>query len=182
MRRLGTIVGAAGLVLLGYVGWITADAKVLNASFDERAAPALERASSRRIVIPDGTPLGRLRIPRLGLNVVVAQGETSGVLRRSAGHIPASPWLGEPGNLVIAGHRDTVFDGLGAVRVGDMIHLAGGDHSRWYEVTETMVVDPADVSVLRPATNDVLTLITCYPFGYVGPAPSRFIVRAAAVH
>lgn len=181
MKRLSTFVILVGLCMLGYVGLTMTEAHALNSSFDERTAPRVEAAATHHVVIADGTPLGRLRIPRLALDIVVTQGDGDKALRRGAGHLADSPWLGQPGNMAIAGHRDTVFEALDGIHAGDMINIAGADRSAWYEVTETMIVDPSDVSVLKPSAKNVLTLITCYPFGYIGPAPSRFVVRAAEV-
>lgn len=98
-----------------------------------------------------------------------------------AGHLPETPlpWL--DGNSVIAGHRDTDFRPLRRIREGDMIRFRAADTAIDYVVRETTIVAPTDVTVLRPTSRSVLTLITCYPFTYIGPAPKRFIVRAVRV-
>lgn len=123
--------------------------------------------------------IGRLEIPRLGLKVIVMEGSDEITLRRAAGHIEGTALPGEPGNIGISGHRDTFFRPLQKIRLNDIIRLTtvSGDYS--YRVISTSVVGPEDVSVLEPDGNEILTLVTCYPFYFIGAAPNRFIVRAS---
>lgn len=128
------------------------------------------------------TPLGLgiVEIDRLGLSVLIRSGIDSTDLNRGAGWIPGTAMPGREGNVAVAGHRDTFFRELRHVRTGDQIRLQSLLGTRIYTVTETMVVEPADTRVLRPTSNSVLTLVTCFPFDFVGTAPKRFVVRAAA--
>lgn len=133
----------------------------------------------------EGAPLGRLEIPRIGLSVVVAEGTSSRVLRRAAGHLPETPLPGDlgaaSGNAAIAGHRDRHFRPLKDLEVGDTIRYQSPAGTAQYRVEWTRVLQPSDTWVLRPTDRPALTLITCYPFYFVGNAPERFIVRAYAV-
>ena len=99
-------------------------------------------------------------------------------LDRGAGHIEDTPFPGELGNIGIAGHRDTVFRPLRNVKAGDELTLTTADRIFTYRVSATSIVNPEDVSVLDPTPRQTLTLVTCYPFTYIGAAPKRFIVRA----
>jgi sortase A len=125
--------------------------------------------------------IGRMEISRLGLSAVVVEGIGKRTLRRAVGHIPGTALPGRSGNVGIAGHRDTFFRPLQDVQLDDIITLT----TRWgeyrYRVVSSRVVSPDDVEVLNPTSNEVLTLVTCHPFYFVGPAPNRFIVRAERV-
>jgi sortase A len=122
--------------------------------------------------------LGRLSIPRLHLSATVREGADEETLAVALGHIPATALPGRPGNVGIAGHRDKLFRNLKDVRQNDLIELQtlSGDYS--YQVESTQIVKPTDVSVLKAANFSELTLVTCYPFYFVGAAPDRFIVKA----
>ena len=122
--------------------------------------------------------VGRLEIPRIGVDVMVLNGTDPETLRRSAGWMSETARPGDRGNAAIAAHRDTYFRPLRQVRKGDEIQVTTLDASYQYRVQWTAVVAPDDVSVLEPTGKPALTLITCYPFYYVGKAPQRFIVRA----
>jgi len=128
--------------------------------------------------ISEGTPLGSIEIPRLGISAVVAEGEHSSTLRRAVGHLPYTALPGEGGNVALAAHRDTFFRGLGEIRSGDLVVLDSGARRHSYRVVWTDIVDPSEVAVTRPTPQSSLTLITCYPFRWIGPAPRRFVVRA----
>ena len=124
-------------------------------------------------------PLATLQIRRLGVNVVVLGGTDDWTLNRAVGHIDGTPKPGDIGNVGLAGHRDGFFRPLKDVAVGDLIELATGERVDRYRVTETWIVDPSDVWVLDRTESPSLTLVTCYPFYFIGSAPKRFIVRAA---
>jgi sortase A len=128
-----------------------------------------------------GGLIGRIEIPRLGLSVIVVEGVDRRILRRSVGHIPGTALPGQPGNVGISGHRDTFFRPLRNIRRDDIITLTTllGDYR--YRVLSTKIVSPSDVEVLDAGENEILTLVTCYPFYFVGPAPDRFIVRAERI-
>jgi sortase A len=122
--------------------------------------------------------LGLLEIPRVGMSTVVVEGDEARTLSVAAGHLPDTPLPWEPGNSAIAGHRDTFFRALREIDVGDVIELATRRGRLSYRVLKLLVVDPDDVWVLAPSSEVDLTLITCYPFTYIGSAPHRFIVQA----
>jgi sortase A len=128
-----------------------------------------------------GGLIGRIEIPRLGLSVIVVEGVDRLILRRSVGHIPGTALPGEAGNVGISGHRDTFFRPLRNIRRDDIITLTTLLGEYRYRVVFTKVVSPSDVGVLDPSGNEILTLVTCYPFYFVGGAPDRFIVRAERV-
>ena len=134
-----------------------------------------------RVRLPTGGLVGRVEIPRLDLSVAVFEGTDAKTLSRGAGHLEESARPGETGNVVLAGHRDTFFRSLRGVRPGDTLTLETADHTYEYVVQSTRVVEPADTGVLLPTPEDTVTLVTCYPFWYIGPAPQRFIVRATSV-
>lgn len=125
--------------------------------------------------------LGRLSIPRLGMRSIVREGATDAVLARALGHIRGTALPGEPGNLAVAGHRDTLFRGLRNIVVADRIVLETVRGNYEYQVETTEVVAPDAVEVLRSGEYSQLTLVTCYPFNYIGSAPNRFIVKARLV-
>jgi sortase A len=121
-----------------------------------------------------------LRIPRLATFLPILEGVTESELRRGPGHLPGTPIPGTLGNSVIAGHRDTHFRMLKNIRKGDEIVIEQGSRKVAYKVRETRIVKPTDTSVLKPTRTKTLTLITCYPFRFIGSAPERFIVTAIA--
>jgi sortase A len=128
-------------------------------------------------VATDGL-IGRIEIPRIGISAVLTEGTTESTLRRAVGHIEGTALPGQPGNVGIAGHRDTFFRPLRNIQTNDIVVLATLRGRYRYRVTSTRVVSPNAVEVLAPSTGQTLTLVTCYPFYYVGPAPDRFIVQA----
>ena len=147
------------------------------ADFHEQGAEREERA--RDIAAPEeGELIGRIEIPEIGVSAIVQEGVASRILRRGAGRIPgtALPW--ESGNVGIAAHRDSFFRGLKDISKNDTILLTTVNGTYRYRVDWTQVVKPIDTEVLHDTAGDALTLVTCYPFYYVGSAPKRFIVRA----
>lgn len=146
------------------------------------AIPSLRlRPIPLRLSVRDGFPLSRLDIPRLEISVVVVEGVTSRDLRLGLGHIPGTAFPDEFGNVGIAGHRDTFLRQLRKIRAHDLINLTTLAGSYRYSVDWTRVVRPRDVAVLDPVEEPILTIVTCYPFYWVGSAPERFIVRAKQV-
>jgi sortase A len=122
-------------------------------------------------------PLAVLRIPRIGLEVAVLEGTDEWTLNRAVGHIEHTARPGEEGNVAIAGHRDGYFRALQGIAAGDPIELESIGRVDRYRVERIWVVEPSEVSVVDPTGSPALTLVTCYPFYHVGPAPRRFIVR-----
>jgi sortase A len=189
-RRASRIVFAAGVLLLAYAAYVLVDerlyqARELNRLDHERQvvldAAAGIPAPSLRVAVPpptDGTSIGEIRIRRLGVSVVVVQGESEAILERAVGHLARTALPGNEGNVVLAGHRDTFFRPLKDIREGDRITLRTAEHDFEYVVESTSIVKPTDVGVIEPSGGHTLTLITCFPFYYVGPAPNRFVVLA----
>ncbi|HEY6377083.1 MAG TPA: class D sortase [Edaphobacter sp.] len=127
-------------------------------------------------------PLAILSIPRIGIEVPVFDGTDDLILNRGAGRIAGTAKPGQPGNVGIAAHRDGFFRGLKDIRVGDRIELRVQNDESLYAVDDIEIVQPTDVTVLRNRTSPSLTLVTCYPFYFVGDAPQRYIVHASIVN
>jgi sortase A len=125
--------------------------------------------------------VGRLKIPRLLFSTLVIEGVDKTTLRRAVGHIPGTALPGEPGNVCVSGHRDTFFRPLKDVRIKDEVDFSTPQGDFKYEVVSLRVVQPDNVGVLASTGENVLTMVTCYPFYFVGPAPKRWIVRARQV-
>jgi sortase A len=173
----------AGILALGYVGFSLLDTRLYQASAKRSLEDQIQLEKEPHEIQPKpaikpGDVLGRLDIPRLGLSVVVLQGTSSRMLRRGTGHIASTPLPWEAGNSGIAGHRDTFFRSLKDIRKNDEIQFQTSTELFRFAVDWAKVVAPDDLSVLAPSTESSLTLLTCYPFYFVGPAPSRFVVRA----
>lgn len=170
---------AAGLVILGYCG-----ADLLNSHLQQKKGNReldrllLNRPGMLNKNIPEGGLVGRVEIPGLKLSAVVFQGTSADILDRGVGHLDGSALPGQPGNVVLAAHRDTFFRSLRNIRKGDVVRMTTPSGIRTYTVESTEVVSPTEISVTDPTPNPSLTLITCYPFYYVGHAPKRFIVHA----
>lgn len=133
------------------------------------------------VVEPD-PPFARIEIPRIGIAAIVEEGTDAKTLARAVGLVGGSARPGETGNMVLAGHRDTFFRPLRKIRVNDRIRMIVPPNTYEYEVTSVRVVAPEETSVLQSKGVEELTLVTCYPFRFVGPAPDRFIVSAARVN
>jgi sortase A len=131
---------------------------------------------------PKRSVIGRLEIPRLNLAVMVREGADEGTLSRAVGHIPGTALPGNIGNVGLAGHRDTFFRALRNIRSDDTIEMQTTAGTYRYKVNSTRIVTPRDVSVLEASGGETLTLVTCYPFYYVGSAPKRFIVHASLLN
>jgi sortase A len=143
-------------------------------------SPAAADSPGTEAVIADGL-IGLLEIPRLGFSEIVMHGDDDDTLRVAIGHLPDTPLPWQEGNSALAGHRDGRFRPLRNVRIGDRITVATRQGTLHYVLRETAIVTPDDLSVLAPTDTRTLTLITCYPFSYVGNAPKRFIMKAEAV-
>jgi LPXTG-site transpeptidase (sortase) family protein len=128
--------------------------------------------------LAEGDLIGRIKIPRVGVSAIVLHGIGKKTLRRGVGHIPGTPLPAHDGNVGLAGHRDSFFRGLKDIRQDDTIELTTLDGTFEYKVEWTKIVRPQDTGVLAEEGSPSLTLVTCYPFYYVGSAPKRFIVRA----
>jgi sortase A len=142
--------------------------------------PALAEADRTRVerAAPEGSPLGRIEISSIGLTAMIMEGTDGRTLRRAVGHITGTALPGQQGNVVITGHRDTFFRGLRNIHKDDEITLMTLNGTYCYRVDSTQVVEPEDTEVLDHSDGAILTLVTCYPFYFLGPAPKRFVVRA----
>jgi sortase A len=143
-------------------------------------APGSGSRSKRPLTLEKGV-LGRLEIPRLGISAMVAEGTDTRILKRAVGHITSTALPGRPGNVGLAGHRDTFLHGLGDARENDRIRFVTLRGTYVYSVEWGAVVEPGRVDVLDSTAVPTMTLVTCYPFQAVGPAPQRFVVRARQV-
>lgn len=150
----------------------------------ESAAPSVAAATSPAAIIPltPGELIGRVDIPRIKLSAAIAEGEDASTLDVAVGHLPDTPlpWH-QRGNVAVAAHRDGLFRPLKNIRLDDDIRIVTGRGEYHYKVRKTHIVNPDDVWVLAPTATPSLTLITCYPFSYVGNAPKRFVVQAELV-
>jgi sortase A len=166
-----------GLGCLGTYAYETVDARRFQAEQTAAFERTARTAAAPARVLAGGL-VGMLDVPRLHLSTPVIEGDDDGVLKRSVGHLPDTPMPWEGGNSAIAGHRDGLFRPLKQVKVGDEIRFRTTRGEFRYRVTRTAIVAPDDLSVLEPQASPALTLITCYPFSYVGPAPKRFVIHA----
>ena len=189
-RTVAVVLILIGVVCLSWFGFRLAQraryqreqAAVLRTEIGHSAAPA---ASPAPKPAPAREPyhgmVGRLEIPRIHLSAIVAEGDDEATLEKAVGHLPdtALPWEGS--NSVLAGHRDGLFRPLRDVRAGDVVRLTTPRGVFSYRVREAFVTAPDNLGVLAPSDDAELTLVTCYPFHYIGAAPKRFIVRAEGV-
>ncbi|MCU1232565.1 MAG: sortase family protein [Candidatus Solibacter sp.] len=174
---------ACALLLLGYCAFVLFDTWTFQRS-ERRQLDALlagRTVSNHLLPAAVGGMIGRIEIARLGISVMVVEGTGATALRRAAGHIAGTALPGQPGNIGISAHRDTFFRPLRNVRKNDVITLTTLAGEYRYRVATTRIVRPADVEVLAASDGEVLTLVTCYPFYFLGSAPDRFIVRAERV-
>jgi sortase A len=171
------------VLAVGWYGFSVAQSALYQVWQDRALEEDLRERMRRLDRIPDdgvppGSVLGRLEIPRLGLSAIIREGQDPRTLRLAVGHLPGTPWPGQPGNAALAGHRDTFFRPLRHIEPRDEIVITTSSRVYRYVVASTRIVRPDNVSVLKSTDESVLTLITCYPFFFVGNAPQRFIVRA----
>lgn len=175
-----------GILAVSYVALTLFQAK----RYQQAAGSALDmqihaqeehQAIPPRAAAKEGDVLGRIEIPRLGMTVVILEGTTSQTLRLGVGHIDGTALPGASGNIGIAGHRDTYFRALQDIRDKDEIQIQTANGLSRYEVESLQIVAPSDVGVLAPTAESSITLVTCYPFHFIGSAPERFIVRARRI-
>jgi sortase A len=185
MNTLRQVLMALGIAAVGYAGGVVAyggiSQRYASWKFDEETALAADRVPAMegsRVDVHEGDRVGRLEIARLGLSVMVFQGIEESALAAGAGHVPGTPPPGGDGNVVIAAHRDTYFRKLSGILAGDRIRVITRLGTYEYVVESSETVDPEDTQVMESRDRNELTLITCYPFYFVGSAPRRFIVHA----
>ncbi len=177
--------GAIGLVVVGlsFLGWAlaaTSNTRAYQARQERAFFPDTTRDPATRVGA-DPLVLGRIEIPRIGVTAIVREGDDDATLAIAVGHISGTALPGERGNMALAGHRDSFFRELRGIRRRDTIRIVTPARSYEYAVDSTEVVDPNDIRVLDPTDDTILSLVTCFPFSYVGRAPKRFIVRASLV-
>jgi sortase A len=172
-----------GALAVSYVGLMLLQAR----NYQEVANSTLEQqmhAEEQRKVGPSGSAakegdvLGRIEIPRLEMMVAILEGTTSQTLAVGVGHIKGTALPGEQGNIGIAGHRDTYFRALKNIHTGDEIRIQTATGLSRYKVDRVKIVAPNDIGVLASSARSAITLVTCYPFHFIGAAPQRFVVHA----
>ena len=172
-----------GVLALAYVGLMWLHAR----NYQEVATETLSdqtHAAEQSDVRPsasaakEGDVLGRIEIPRVGMMVAILEGTTSRTLGVGVGHIAGTALPGEPGNIGIAGHRDTYFRALKGIQLDDEIRIHTAMGLSLYKVDKVQIVAPDYIHVIAPSEASAITLVTCYPFYFIGGAPKRFIVHA----
>lgn len=195
MSERGRRTLAGGLVLVGagllvWWLWVAVDGLAFEATVARRlealdrpirARALVEVASATRREADESGVVGRIELPRLGLSAPVVEGTSGRALRRGVGHVENTAYPGERGNVGLAGHRDTWFRALKGVERGDLIRVRTPDGSFAYAVESFRIVDPGRGDLLEETGHPRLTLVTCYPFRWVGPAPRRFVVFARPI-
>jgi sortase A len=189
MRKRGWLIWLGSALIVGGAAVLSLYWKTLHeaAEAQQRAKEWLTRRTEVHPHAPAaprvhrGDVIAELEIPRLRLSVMVLEGDDAGILRLGAGHIPGTALPAGAGNIGIAAHRDTYFRPLRVIHANDVITLTTPAGTSRYAVTESRIVQPTDVGVLARAPGRDLTLVTCYPFFYVGTAPERFIVHARKI-
>jgi len=183
-----------GLVCLGYFAYVSIETHLYQRLEDRELEALLSTAPPEPAPPAPSTPgpppkvkrpaqgsmVGRIEIPRLGVSAIIRAGSDAKTLRLAVGHIPGTALPGQIGNIGLAGHRDTFFRRLRDIRDADVIRVVTPTGTFAYKVDGTRVVTPKDTWVLNHTRKRTLTLVTCYPFTYVGSAPKRFIVHAVA--
>ena len=181
-RRLSLLLMLAGLALLGYVGseyWsMYHEQQDLHRLWQAQQTPLPATSAP---VTPADDGLTRVSIPKINLDVIVVEGTNHKSLRLGPGHLKNTPAPGELGNSVISAHRDTFFRHIYELAKGDQIHVTRDGHNFIFEVTGKRIVQPDDLSVVKNSSDARLTLITCYPTYYIGPAPERLVVVAKLI-
>ncbi len=186
LRLIERLFLIAGLAALIYVGGTFAYADVFQRyqfwKFDKEIAaapPAIDTVPGQEAAdLREGDLVGKLEIPRIGIKVMVLQGTEEATLAAGAGHVPGTPLPGADGNVAIAAHRDTFFRKLEGIKPGDRIQFGTLRRNYEYAVDSIEIVDPVDTRVIESHDRPELTLISCFPFYFVGSAPKRFIVHA----
>lgn len=183
LRWMQRFLFLTGTLAVTYVALTLLHAKL----YQDAAASALETQihaqKEHKVDLPQtitqkSSVLGQIEIPRLGVKVAILEGTTSQTLRLGVGHIEGTALPGEPGNVGIAGHRDTFFRPLKSIRTDDEIRIQTATGLLHFEVDSVEIVDPGDAKVLAPSAESAITLVTCYPFRFIGAAPKRFVVHA----
>ena len=187
VRAIERLLFVLGFLFLGYYSYVAVETRLYQ-NIENRELDLILASAPATLPLPEAAPappapgsvLGRIEIPRLGVSTVIRAGSDARTLRLAVGHIPGTALPGQTGNIGLAGHRDTFFRRLRHVRADDDIRLVTTSGTFTFKVDATTIVLPKDTWVLDPTPVSTLTLVTCYPFTYVGSAPKRFIVHAVA--
>jgi len=182
LRWSQRVLFACAIVLLGYCAYLTVESWMFQRQSKIDLMNGTEPKANTPAPIKAGDLLGRIDVERLGVSVAVVEGADFAELQHAAGHIAGTAFPGRKGNTAIAAHRDTFFWPLRNVRANDVIRVTTRNGIYRYRVVSTKIVKPDDVSILNSNGKEILTLVTCYPFYFVGSAPNRFIVRAERLH
>jgi sortase A len=180
-RRFGFVLWLLAVMLPDGPGAIAGDDSVADQVVDMSAWSTTRIAAYRNNAMPDQKPQAVLKIPSIDLVVPVFEGTSDAILDHGAGRIAGTSHFGTAGNTGIAAHRDGFFRALRHVKVGAVLQVELPESTLTYRIVSTRVVDPSETSVLGPGDEPTITLVTCYPFYFVGSAPQRFIVRATRV-
>jgi sortase A len=183
VKTFGRVLILAGALALAYSGCVYLEERRLQRAagyaLEEQMLHRRSARGSRDILLSrPGAIIGRIDIPRIHVSALVLEGSDSHILRIGAGHVQGTALPGTIGNIGIAAHRDTFFRPLREIRHDDMISLTTPHGVYRYQVEGTEIVDPNDIEVFNWTRDPELTLVTCYPFYYLGSAPKRFIVHA----
>jgi sortase A len=183
VKTFGRVLILAGALAFAYSGYLYLEElrlqRAAGHALEEQILHGRNARGSRDMVLPrPGTIIGRIDIPRIHVSALVLEGSDSRILRIGAGHVQGTALPGTIGNIGIAAHRDTFFRPLREIRHDDMISLITPHGVYRYQVVSTDIVEPNDIQVLNRTRDPELTLVTCYPFYYIGSAPKRFIVHA----
>ena len=170
-----------GFLCLGWVGYEWVRTQLYQREENTSLEQSLKREGRTERQPLDPSIVGRIEIPRLNLTAMVREGVDGETLGLAVGHVPYSALPGHAGNVAVAAHRDTFFRPVRGIRKGDLIRMVTESGTFEYEVESTKVVMPSNVEVLNATAERSITLVTCYPFNYVGAAPKRFIVRARQI-
>lgn len=182
-KKISIVLIVLGAVLLGYVGSEYAamyrEQQALHEQWQQQQSSSTDGSVAEAVSKSDG--LTRVLIPKIDLDVIVVEGTNHKALRLGPGHLKGTPVPGEAGNSVISAHRDTFFRHIYELKDGDDIQVRRDGHTYTFQVTGKKIVMPNDVSVLKKTSDARLTLITCYPIYYIGPAPKRLVVFSRLV-
>ncbi|MEH7112124.1 class D sortase [Neobacillus niacini] len=196
MKKLPLFIILAGLVVIGIGVWQIVETKFQTDSSLKEAKEIVAKAESRAADVDEETPkkaekieppdfgdtVGLLTIPKIKAELAIVEGTDPNDLKKGVGHYKGSYFSGENGQIVLSGHRDTVFRRLGELKPGDIFEIDMENGKYKYELTDTKIVDKDDRTIITlQNTKEELIVITCYPFRFVGDAPERYIIYAKPI-
>lgn len=196
MKKLPLMIILAGLLIIGIGVWKIVDVKLqTNASLkqakemiaEQQQADSLPTATNKSEEKSDppkfGDTVGLLLIPEIKAELAIVEGTDPNDLAKGVGHYKGSYFPGDNGQIVLSGHRDTVFRRLGELKIGDKFELQMINGAFTYEITATKIVEANDTSIITlQNTEEELIVTTCYPFSYIGDAPQRYIIYAKPLY